>query len=256
MKPVAVRQNRLLGALSPLAYDRLAPDLEFVELAGGHILYEPSSAIDFVYFPETAVASMIRRMADGSGVEVGTIGREGVVGGAIALGAKTMPTQCLIQVAGDARRISTLALRAAFALPRNGDNGATIFELLLLYAQALFEQAAQSAACNRLHALETRCARWLLMIHDRVEGDELLLTQEFLSYMLGVRRAGVTEACGTLMRAGLIKYRHGRITVTDRDGLEAAACECFRVTTDAYTELLGHAVGNGNGYPSGNGSGK
>jgi CRP-like cAMP-binding protein len=239
--PSSEPANRLLSALSPLALERLAPDLEFLTLAAGHVLYEPGATIDFVYFPETAVASMIRRMADGSGVEVGTIGLEGVVGGSVALGALTTPTHCVIQVAGNVQRISVAALRANIAEPSNGDD-VTLFDLMLLYAQALFEQCAQTAACNRLHALEHRCARWLLMIHDRVEGDELLLTQEFLSYMLGVRRAGVTEACGTLMRAGLIRYRHGRITVSDRAGLEAATCECFQVSVGAYDELLGGSL--------------
>jgi CRP-like cAMP-binding protein len=235
--------NRLLHALSPRAQELIAPDLEPLDLAAGYVLYEPNASIDFVYFPETAVASMIRRMVDGSGVEVGTIGREGVVGGSVALGATTTSTHCVIQVAGNVQRMTSTALRATFALPRNGDNGdASLHALMLLYAQALFEQCAQTAACNRLHALEHRCARWLLMIHDRVEGDELLLTQEFLSYMLGVRRAGVTEACGTLMRAGLIRYRHGRITVTDRAGLQASACECFQVAVDAYDELLGGSI--------------
>ena len=247
MKTSAAPQNRLLSALSPRAYANLAPELELMELAAGHILYEPCTEIDFVYFPVTAVASMVRRMADGAGVEVGTIGREGVVGGAVALGASTMPTQCLIQVAGDVQRLPAAVLRALIAEPRDDDGSSSLFELLLLYAQALFEQAAQTAACNRLHPLETRCARWLLMIHDRVDGDELRLTQEFLSYMLGVRRAGVTEACGTLMRAGLIRYHHGRITVSDRDGLEAAACECFKVTTAAYDDLFGLPVGGGVG---------
>jgi CRP-like cAMP-binding protein len=236
--------NWLLNALSLRTQELVAPDLERLALAAGDVLYESNATIDFVYFPETAVASMIRRMADGAGVEVGTIGREGVVGGAVALGAITATTHCVIQVAGNVQRLSTDALRVIFGSPRDNDNGnPTLHAIMLLYAQALFEQCAQTAACNRLHALEHRCARWLLMIHDRVEGDELLLTQEFLSYMLGVRRAGVTEACGTLMRAGLIRYRHGRITVTDRDGLEAATCECFQVSVDAYDQLLGGAVG-------------
>ena len=235
--------NRLLNALSPRSQELIAPDLELLSLAAGHALYQPNATIDFVYFPETAVASMIRRMKDGSGIEVGTIGLEGVVGGAIALGAITATTHCVIQVAGTVQRIPIDALRAILALPRDDESdNATLQMIMLLYAQALFEQCAQTAACNRLHALEHRCARWLLMIHDRVEGDELLLTQEFLSYMLGVRRAGVTEACGTLMRAGLIRYLHGRITVTDRAGLEAASCECFQVAVDAYDELLGASL--------------
>jgi len=236
--------NRLLSALSPRTQELLAPELELLAVPAGYMLYEPNATIDFVYFPETAVASMIRRMADGSGVEVGTIGHEGVVGGAVALGAIVTPTHCVIQVAGNVQRMTTAALRASIALPRDDDDNGnpSLYALMLLYAQALFEQCAQTAACNRLHALEHRCARWLLMIHDRVDGDELLLTQEFLSYMLGVRRAGVTEACGTLMRAGLIRYRHGRITVTDRAGLEDAACECFQVAIDAYDQLLGASL--------------
>ncbi|MEO8335245.1 MAG: Crp/Fnr family transcriptional regulator [bacterium] len=238
--------NRLLCALSENDQELIAGDLEPLVLAAGEILYEPHSSIDFIYFPETAVASMIRRMSDGVGIEVGTIGREGVVGGSIALGASATPTQCLIQVAGTAQRMSSVAALAIIALPRADDGASSLLDLMLLYAQALFEQCAQTAACNRLHALEARCARWLLMIHDRVPGDELLLTQEFLSYMLGVRRAGVTEACGTLMRGGLIRYRHGRITITDRAGLEAAACECFQVTVDAYELLLGPSLVNCN----------
>ncbi|MEO5816414.1 MAG: Crp/Fnr family transcriptional regulator [Gemmatimonadaceae bacterium] len=241
--PVVELGNRLLCGLSLRAQELVAADLEQFALPAGHVLYAPFTPIDFVYFPETAVASMIRRMSDGAGVEVGTIGREGVVGGAVALGAVATPTECVIQVAGNVQRMSTGALRTLIGLPRDDDDdSATLFDLMLLYAQALFEQCAQTAACNRLHALEHRCARWLLMIHDRVNGDELLLTQEFLSYMLGVRRAGVTEACGTLMRAGLIKYRHGRITVTDRTGLEAAACECYQVAVDAYDNLLGSSL--------------
>jgi CRP-like cAMP-binding protein len=247
-KPSGEFRNGLLRALPPKALDGLVPDLELMEFSAGHILYQAGASIDAVYFPESAVASMVRRMADGAGVEVGTIGREGIVGGSVALGARTMVTECVIQVAGSANKLSTPLLLAAIAPHHNngvtGDN-ASLFDLLLLYSQALFEQAAQSAACNRLHALEPRTARWLLMMHDRVDGDELHLTQEFLSYMLGVRRAGVTEACGTLMRAGLIRYRHGRITISDRAGLEAAACECFQINVDAYRLLLGSALTNG-----------
>jgi len=222
--------------------EALAPHLELEDLAAGQILYQPGVPIEFVYFPETAVASMIRRMADGAGVEVGTIGREGVVGGAVALGATVMPTECLLQVGGKVQRLPVPALRDALANTSTSDDGPSLLGLMLLYSQALFEQCAQTAACNRLHALEQRCARWLLMIHDRVEGDELHLTQEFLSYMLGVRRGGVTEACGTLMRAGLIRYRHGHITIVDREGMEAATCECFQVSIDAYEQLLGASL--------------
>jgi DNA-binding FadR family transcriptional regulator len=153
-----------------------------------------------------------------------------------------MPTECLLQVGGRVRCLGVPELRDALARPRDGEDGRSLLDLMMLYGQALFEQCAQTAACNRLHALEQRCARWLLMIHDRVHGDELLLTQEFLSYMLGVRRAGVTEACGTLMRAGLIRHRHGHITIVDREGLEAASCECFQVSIDAYEQLFGASL--------------
>jgi CRP-like cAMP-binding protein len=155
-----------------------------------------------------------------------------------------MSTRCIVQIAGRAWRIPASDLRAAGArppasAPGAADGGAILADLMQRYGQALFEQVSQTAACNRLHALEQRCARWLLMTHDRVDGDELALTQEFLSYMLGVRRAGVTEACGTLQRSGLIRYRHGHITIVDREGLEAATCECYAAAADAYTQLLG-----------------
>lgn len=232
-------RNRLLGMLRPRALAELDGELEHLDLASGHILHEPHAPIDYVYFPDTCVASMVRRMDDGSGIEVGIIGCEGVSGVSIVLGATSMPTQCLIQVPGAARRMPAAALHAALkrASMKTSD-GRSLTSVLLLFAQALFEQVAQSAACNRLHSLEQRCARWLLMTHDRTAGDELALTQEFLSYMLGVRRAGVTEAAGSLQRSGLINYRHGRIRIRDREGLEAVACECYSVGVQAYRTLL------------------
>jgi CRP-like cAMP-binding protein len=241
--------NELLRALSSRDYAAFLPELELVTLVSGDVLYVPDAPIEWVYFPQSCVASMVRHMADGASVEVGTIGREGVVGVSTAFGATSMPTECVIQIAGTARRTKRAAFLAAMARrpqTKSTETTGTFSEILLRYSQALFEQVAQSAACNRLHALEQRCARWLLMTHDRVDGDVLALTQQFLSYMLGVRRAGVTEACGSLQRSGLIQYRHGRITITDRPGLEAAACECFHVGVQAYRELLGPLLkGNG-----------
>lgn len=211
-----------------------------VDLASGARLYAPGAPIEFVYFPDTAVASMVRHMKGGSGVEVGTIGADGMVGVSTVLGAVTMPAECIIQVPGVARKLATASLLAILAHPAAMETGEVgLAELLRRFAQSLFEQVAQSAACNRLHALNLRCARWLLMTHDRVQGDEIALTQEFLSYMLGVRRAGVTEAMGALQRSGLIRYRHGHVTVCDRPGLEAAACECYGVGVAAYNTLLG-----------------
>jgi CRP-like cAMP-binding protein len=242
-----VERNRLLSALSPHAYADLQRQSEMCTLDHGHLAYEPGVPVTDLYFPQTAVFSMVREMTDGAGIEVGTIGREGVVGGGVLSGATSMSTRCIVQIPGRAWRIAAPALRDAVARSlldgaEAADGGAILADLLQRYAQALFEQVTQTAACNRLHALEQRCARWLLMTHDRVDGDELALTQEFLSYMLGVRRAGVTEACGTLQRSGLIRYRHGHITVVDRAGLEAAACECYAVAAGAYTELLGALV--------------
>ncbi len=247
--PATLEPNRLLAALSSHARAEVLRECELVTLLHGHRAYEPRAPITEVYFPETAVFSMVREMTDGGGIEVGTIGREGVVGGSVLAGATAMSTRCIVQIPGRAWRITTPALRAAVADslaggPGTADGGAVLGDLLHRYAQALFEQVSQTAACNRLHALEQRCARWLLMTHDRVDGDEIALTQEFLSYMLGVRRAGVTEACGTLQRSGLIRYRHGHITVVDRAGLEDATCECYAAAADAYTELLGPLIGH------------
>ena len=245
----AIEPNRLLAALSPSARAELLRQSELLTLKHGHRAYEPRAEITEVYFPQSAVFSMVREMTDGAGIEVGTIGREGVVGGSVLVGATSMSTRCIVQIPGRAWRISTPALRAAVAQsvmnsPGKADGNVALSDLLQRYAQALFEQVTQTAACNRLHALEQRCARWLLMTHDRVDGDELALTQEFLSYMLGVRRAGVTEACGTLQRSALIRYRHGHIgTIVDRAGLEAAVCECYAVAVAAYTDLLGSLVG-------------
>jgi CRP-like cAMP-binding protein len=244
----ATEPNRLLAALSSRARAELVRESELVTLPHGHRAYEPGAPITELYFPQTAVFSMVREMTDGAGIEVGTIGREGIVGGSVLAGATSMSTRCIVQIPGRARRIATSKLRGAVARSLvdgsgRADGSASLADLLQRYAQALFEQVTQTAACNRLHALEQRCARWLLMTHDRVDGDELTLTQEFLSYMLGVRRAGVTEACGTLQRSGLIRYRHGHITIVDRAGLEAAACECYAVAAAAYTDLLGELIG-------------
>lgn len=224
--------NRLLASLAPADLARLALDLESVPLTLRQVLYEPNEAIEYVYFPTEGCVSMINATPDGS-VEVGTIGLEGMVGVPILLCSDSEPTRALVQVEGEAHRIST----AAFC--RVIEERERLRRILLRYALALFNQIGQSVACNRLHSLEARCARWLLMTHDRVDGDKFELTQEFLSYMLGVHRPAVTLAAGLLQRAGFIHYTRGRITVTDRDGLEEASCCCYQATRDNFRLLAG-----------------
>ena len=229
----AVMTNRLLRALAPDALAALAPHLERVTLGNGQVLAESGVALGFAYFPETAVISMINRMADGAAVEVGTIGSEGLVGIAALLEADASESQTLTQIPGTALRLSAAALTAAV------DAQPALRRLLHRYTQAYLTQVAQGAACNRLHGIEARCARWLLMTHDRVGGaDAFPLKQEFLAIMLGVRRTGVTIAAGALQDAGLIRYRRGGIRVLDRAGLELAACECYGVVRRHFDRLL------------------
>lgn len=235
LDPVAFRPattNRLIASFAPADLARIMLDLEPIALRLRDVLYEPDAPIEFVYFPTTGCVSMINATPDGS-VEVGTIGLEGMVGVPVLLRADSEPTRALIQVEGQAFRINAAAFRAVME-ERKG-----IQEILLRYALALFNQVGQSVACNRLHSLEARCARWLLMTHDRVDGDEFDLTQEFLSYMLGVHRPAVTLAAGFLQRAGLIHYTRGHITVTNRAGLEDASCSCYQTTRDNFRTLTG-----------------
>jgi CRP-like cAMP-binding protein len=232
--PRAAEENRLLRALPADQYGRLLPYLEPVELGNGHMLWQSNSTIHSVYFPRTCVVSLLTPLLNEQPVEAATVGREGVVGTPVVLGARTTSAQALVQVPGTAARMD--AERFAGGLRR--DDGA-LFPLLLRYAQALQEQTAQSVACNRRHAIDERCARWLLMTQDRVGQQQFALTQEFLAFMLGVRRASVTVAASTLQRAGLIRYSRGRIAVLDREGLEAASCECYRIVRQKYEQLLG-----------------
>lgn len=230
--------NRLLASLAPADLARISRDLEAVELVLRQVLYEPDAVIEYVYFPTTGCVSMINATPDGS-VEVGTIGLEGFVGVPVLLRADAEPTRALVQVEGRAYRITADAFREVVA--ERGD----VERLFLRYALALFNQVGQSVACNRLHSLEARCARWLLMTHDRVDGDRFELTQEFLSYMLGVHRPAVTLAAGLLQRAGFIHYTRGHITVTDRAGLESASCCCYQATLDNFDSLASNRARRG-----------
>ncbi|HKN68697.1 MAG TPA: Crp/Fnr family transcriptional regulator [Gemmatimonadaceae bacterium] len=228
----AVPSNQLLHALSAPDYAMVVPQLTRVALGAGELLSKSHSRPRHVYFPETAVLSLIIDMEDGDAVEAATVGNEGMAGLSATLGDGAMNSRCLAQIAGDAQRIPVAVLVQAIA-DRPG-----LDVVLRRYTQAFINQLAQSVACNRLHTIDQRCARWLLMTHDRVGGgDTFDLTQEFLSYMLGVRREGVSAASGALQRRGVIRYRRGRIAILDRAALEKAACECYAETRREYTQL-------------------
>jgi CRP-like cAMP-binding protein len=225
--------NRLLAALPAEVYDQLVPSLEPVSLPLKQLLYEPNHAIAYVYFPLTAVISLVTLMQDGQKVEVGTIGNEGMVGLPVFWGAETISGQAFAQIPGEAMQMPS-ALFRSHALQQG-----PLQDLLLLYTQTLFTQMAQSLACNSLHRMEQRCARWLLMSQDRARAAQFPLTQEFLAQMLGVRRAGVSEVASRLQQEGLIQYHRGIITIVNREGLEAVSCECYATIKQEYDRLLG-----------------
>jgi CRP-like cAMP-binding protein len=224
--------NRLLAALPPAGYERIAPFLEPVELRSGEVLYQSGQPIDYLYFPTGAMVSLVSQMAGGHEIEVGVTGFEGLVGLPYLMGAEVSPLMNMAQMPGGAMRARASALRDEFG--RCGP----LQRSLLRYAQSVMVMASQAAACNALHTLSERLAKWLLMSHDRARGDELPLTHEFLSMMLGVRRAVVTEAAVVLQTEGLIKYRRGHITVTDREGLEGFACECYPVVKAEFDRIV------------------
>jgi CRP-like cAMP-binding protein len=226
-------RNRLLSALPPAEWDVLRPHLRAEQLEVMQVLGEVGEPLRSVYFPETSIISVVRRMRDGTIVEAGTVGREGMAGVLVLADEPTLPATLLGEVPGRMLSIELAMLRELLPqLP-------TLVELQRRYLMTVLDQVGQTAACNTQHTVQQRCARWLLMTHDQVGSDELLLTHEVLSQMLAVRRAGVTEAAGALQQAGLISYRRGRITVLDRAGLEAAACECYAVVRAHYERLLG-----------------
>jgi CRP-like cAMP-binding protein len=226
-------RNRLLAGLPPEEDAQLRPYLERVSLRVKAVLYEPYQPISSIYFPETGVLSIVATMRDGKSAEVGLVGPEGMLGLPVFLGGETSPRRAFAQMPGESLRIAAAAFTEV--VPRVG----TLVQRLQRYTQVMFTQVSQSAACNTLHAIAPRCCRWLLLTHDRVGGDEFLLNQEFLAQMLGVRRASVSAVAATLQRAGLIRYRWGRMTVVNRPGLEAAACECYQIIVTEYERLLG-----------------
>jgi CRP-like cAMP-binding protein len=228
--------NRLLALLDSDTRQRMLPALTLISYELGRVLYEPNRVITHIYFPLTAVTSVLSEMTDGTTVEVATVGREGMVGLPIFLGDETTFLRTIAQIPGTA-----LSMGRIDFLNLVEDKTSGLRRILLRYTQALFSQLAQQSACNRSHNMEERCARWILMTQDRVGHDEFPLTQEFLAFMLGARRASVTLAAGILARAGLIQYTRGKIQVLDRGRLEEASCECYGIIQREYERLIGKA---------------
>ena len=224
--------NRLLARLPEDEYELLRPHLARVSFKLGDVIYESGGEQSYIYFPTTAIISLLYLMENGSSAEMGVAGNEGLVGVALFMGGNTVPNRAVVQSAGDAFRMTTKILRSEFA------RGRTFQRLLLMYTQALMTQMSQTAVCNRLHTVEQQLCRWLLLSHDRLDTDELVMTQELIANMLGVRREGVTMAARQLQEQGLISYVRGRIRILNRAGLEAAVCECYSVVKDEYDRLL------------------
>ncbi|HEY1610655.1 MAG TPA: Crp/Fnr family transcriptional regulator [Paraburkholderia sp.] len=224
--------NHLLGALPASEWQSLAPHLELVHLRTEQLLCDAQQRIHHVYFPTTAIISLLSTMEDGSSVEIAAVGREGMAGVPVLTGGETMPNRVQVQCSGFAYRMSAQALRQAFA------RSDFMRRLMLLYMHALLTQVAQTAACNRHHSLARQLCRWLLIEVDRASGDELCVTQQLIADMLGVRREGITEAAGKLHDAGLIHHSRGHIKVLDRAGLEARACECYGIVRREFARLL------------------
>ncbi|MGB8328078.1 MAG: Crp/Fnr family transcriptional regulator [Steroidobacteraceae bacterium] len=226
------RQNHLLAALPATDYKRLLPHLKLVPMPLGAVMYESGIVLRHVYFPTDSIVSLLYVMVDGASAEIAVVGNEGVIGVSLFMGGETTPSRAVVQSAGHAYRLEGALLKEEFT------RGGAMQHLLLRYTQALLTQMAQTAVCNRHHSLDQQLCRWLLLSLDRLASNELVMTQELIANMLGVRREGVTEAAGHLQQAGLIKYSRGRITVLDRPGLEARTCECYSVVKEECDRLL------------------
>jgi len=231
--PNKTAENRLLASLPADEYERLLPRLQPVLFSLGEVVYEFGGQLDYVYFPTNSIVSLLYTMENGTSAEMGLTGNDGVVGIALFMGGGTMPNRAVVQSAGGALRMKARVLQDEFAL------GGKFQHLLLRYTHALITQISQTAVCNRLHAVEQQLCRWLLLSHDRVKGDELVMTQELIADMLGVRREGVTVAAGRLHDAGAISYVRGHITILNRHKLEEIVCECYQVVKDEFDRLLG-----------------
>ena len=226
------RQNQLLAALPEADLTRWLPQLESVEMPLGHVMYESGRTLSHVYFPTSAIVSLLYVMENGASAEIAVAGNEGIVGISIFMGGGSTPSRAVVQSAGHGFRLKARAIKDEF------NRAGPVMHLMLRYTQALITQMAQTAVCNRHHSLDQQLCRWLLLSLDRLNGTELAMTQELIANMLGVRREGVTEGALKLQKAGLIRYARGHISVLDRPGLEARSCECYAVVKKEYDRLL------------------
>ncbi len=230
--PVDAKLNHLLAALPAEDLARWLPQLELAQMPLGQVLYESGATLTHAYFPTTAIVSLLYVMENGASAEIAVVGNDGLVGISLFMGGGSTPSRGVVQSAGQGFRVRSQFIKEEF------DRAGAVMHLLLRYTQALITQMSQTAVCNRHHSLDQQLCRWLLLSLDRLQGNELVMTQELIANMLGVRREGVTEGALRLQAAGLIRYARGRITVLDRAGLEARTCECYAVVKKEYGRLL------------------
>ena len=226
------RENRLLAALPAAEFQRWLPHLELAELSLGQVVSESGSTLSHVYFPTSAIVSLLYVLENGASAEIAVVGKEGIVGVSLFMGGESTLSRAVVQSAGECFRLRARLMKEEF------DRAGPVLHLMLRYTQALFTQMAQTAVCNRHHTLDQQLCRWLLLSLDRLESDDLIMTQELIANMLGVRREGVTEGALKLQKAGLIRYGRGRISVLNRAGLEMRTCECYAVVKKEYDRLL------------------
>jgi CRP-like cAMP-binding protein len=231
-----LKENSLLAALPDAEWTRWLPQLERVEMPLGQVLYEAGDTLKYMYFPITSIVSLLYVMENGASAEIAVVGKEGLVGVSLFMGGESTSSRAVVQSAGTGCRLNSKVMKNEF------DRAGPVLHLLLRYTQALLTQMAQTAVCNRHHSLDQQLCRWLLLSLDRLDGNELVMTQELIANMLGVRREGVTEAALQLQKESLIRYARGHITVLDRKGLERRTCECYAVVKREYDRLLPTAV--------------
>ena len=226
------KENQLLAALPSVEWQRWLPQLEWIEMPLGQVLYESGGTLSHVYFPTTAIVSLLYVMENGASAEIAVVGNEGIVGISLFMGGESTPSRAVVQSAGEGFRLHAGIMKDEFS------RAGPVLHLLLRYTQALITQMAQTAVCNRHQSLDQQLCRWLLLSLDRLRGNDLVMTQELIANMLGVRREGVTEAALKLQTVGLIRYARGHISVLDRNGLEQRTCECYAVVKKEYDRLL------------------